>query len=48
MYDIETIQKLELTELNTLEDKIIDLTKERNFFETRVTEYQPSASLSWD
>lgn len=28
--------------------EIIDLTKERNFFETRVTEYQPSASLSWD
>lgn len=26
----------------------IDLAKEKNFFETRVTEYQSSASLSWD
>lgn len=25
----------------------IDLTKEKNFFETRVTEYQTSAALSW-
>lgn len=26
----------------------IDLTKEKNFFETRVTEYQSAASLEWD
>ena len=26
----------------------IDLAKEKNFFETRVTEYQTGASLSWD
>ena len=26
----------------------IDLSKEKNFFETRVTEYQGSGSLSWD
>jgi len=26
----------------------IDLAKEKNFFETRVTEYQSAASLSWD
>jgi len=25
-----------------------DLTKEKNFFETRVTEYQTAASLSWE
>ena len=27
---------------------IIDLKKEKNFFETRVTEYQTSGNLSWD
>lgn len=26
----------------------IDLTKEKNFFETRVTEYQTGGTLSWD
>jgi ribonucleoside-diphosphate reductase beta chain len=26
----------------------IDLTKEKNFFETRVTEYQVGGTLSWD
>ena len=26
----------------------IDLNKEKNFFETRVTEYQPAGSLNWD
>ena len=26
----------------------IDLSKEKNFFETRVTEYQSGGSLSWD
>jgi ribonucleoside-diphosphate reductase beta chain len=26
----------------------MDLSKEKNFFETRVTEYQSSGSLSWD
>lgn len=26
----------------------VDLTKEKNFFETRVTEYQTSGSLKWD
>ena len=26
----------------------MDLSKEKNFFETRVTEYQIGASLSWD
>jgi ribonucleoside-diphosphate reductase beta chain len=26
----------------------IDLRKEKNFFETRVTEYQSAAALSWD
>jgi ribonucleoside-diphosphate reductase beta chain len=26
----------------------IDLTKEKNFFETRVTEYQAGAALQWD
>ena len=25
----------------------IDLGKEKNFFETRVTEYQSSAALTW-
>ncbi len=28
--------------------EIIDLKKEKNFFETRVTEYQTAGSLSWD
>jgi ribonucleoside-diphosphate reductase beta chain len=28
--------------------EIIDLRKEKNFFETRVTEYQTGGSLSWD
>ena len=28
--------------------EIMDLKKEKNFFETRVTEYQHSATLSWD
>ena len=28
--------------------EIIDLKKEKNFFETRVTEYQSGGSLSWD
>lgn len=28
--------------------EIIDLNKEKNFFETRVTEYQTSASLTWN
>jgi len=26
----------------------MDLSKEKNFFETRVTEYQSGGSLSWD
>tara|TARA_A100001391_G_C5051880_1_gene273658 strand:+ start:349 stop:585 length:237 start_codon:yes stop_codon:yes gene_type:complete len=26
----------------------MDLAKEKNFFETRVTEYQSAGSLSWD
>ena len=26
----------------------IDLTKEKNFFETRVTEYQSASTLKWD
>lgn len=26
----------------------MDLSKEKNFFETRVTEYQSSGSLNWD
>jgi ribonucleoside-diphosphate reductase beta chain len=26
----------------------VDLSKEKNFFETRVTEYQIGASLEWD
>jgi len=26
----------------------VDLTKEKNFFETRVTEYQTAGSLKWD
>jgi ribonucleoside-diphosphate reductase beta chain len=28
--------------------KMMDLKKERNFFETRVTEYQTGGALSWD
>jgi ribonucleoside-diphosphate reductase beta chain len=28
--------------------EIMDLKKEKNFFETRVTEYQSGGSLSWD
>ena len=28
--------------------EVIDLKKEKNFFETRVTEYQAGGSLSWD
>ena len=28
--------------------EIIDLPKEKNFFETRVTEYQTGGTLSWD
>lgn len=28
--------------------EMIDLKKEKNFFETRVTEYQTSGALSWD
>jgi ribonucleotide reductase beta subunit family protein with ferritin-like domain len=27
---------------------MIDLKKERNFFETRVIEYQSGGALSWD
>jgi ribonucleoside-diphosphate reductase beta chain len=26
----------------------MDLAKEKNFFETRVTEYQSSSGLNWD
>ena len=26
----------------------VDLSKEKNFFETRVTEYQTAGSLDWD
>jgi len=26
----------------------MDLSKEKNFFETRVTEYQSGANLTWD
>lgn len=26
----------------------VDLSKEKNFFETRVTEYQTGGTLSWD
>ncbi len=28
--------------------EVIDLTKEKNFFETRVTEYQTGGALSWE
>jgi len=28
--------------------EIMDLNKEKNFFETRVTEYQTGGTLSWD
>ena len=28
--------------------EIMDLKKEKNFFETRVTEYQTGGALSWD
>ena len=28
--------------------EVIDLKKEKNFFETRVTEYQTGSGLSWD
>ncbi|MDR2017247.1 MAG: ribonucleotide-diphosphate reductase subunit beta, partial [Burkholderiales bacterium] len=28
--------------------EVIDLKKEKNFFETRVTEYQTGGTLSWD
>ena len=28
--------------------EVIDLQKEKNFFETRVTEYQTGGALSWD
>jgi ribonucleoside-diphosphate reductase beta chain len=28
--------------------EIIDLKKEKNFFETRVTEYQTGGTLNWD
>jgi ribonucleoside-diphosphate reductase beta chain len=28
--------------------EMIDLKKERNFFETRVTEYQTGSALNWD
>jgi ribonucleoside-diphosphate reductase beta chain len=28
--------------------EMIDLKKEKNFFETRVTEYQTGGALAWD
>jgi ribonucleoside-diphosphate reductase beta chain len=28
--------------------RMIDLKKERNFFETRVTEYQTGGALNWE
>jgi ribonucleoside-diphosphate reductase beta chain len=28
--------------------EILDLKKEKNFFETRVTEYQTGGALSWE
>jgi len=28
--------------------EVMDLKKEKNFFETRVTEYQTGGALSWD
>jgi ribonucleoside-diphosphate reductase beta chain len=28
--------------------EVVDLKKEKNFFETRVTEYQGSGQLDWD
>ena len=36
----------ELAKKNKAE--MIDLKKEKNFFETRVTEYQTGGALSWD
>jgi ribonucleoside-diphosphate reductase beta chain len=28
--------------------EVLDLKKEKNFFETRVTEYQTGGALNWD
>jgi ribonucleoside-diphosphate reductase beta chain len=28
--------------------EVLDLKKEKNFFETRVTEYQTGGTLNWD
>jgi ribonucleotide reductase beta subunit family protein with ferritin-like domain len=28
--------------------EVLDLKKEKNFFETRVTEYQTGGALTWD
>jgi ribonucleoside-diphosphate reductase beta chain len=50
-------RRLERIKLNKLYDasnpfpwmsEVIDLKKEKNFFETRVTEYQTGGMLSWD
>jgi len=48
------LQRLELPKVYNTENpfpwmsEATDLSKEKNFFETRVTEYQTSANLSWD
>ena len=38
----------DLIEGLALQSEIMDLRKEKNFFETRVTEYQVGGALSWD
>jgi ribonucleoside-diphosphate reductase beta chain len=48
------LERLGLTTVYNVENpfpwmsEIMDLKKEKNFFETRVTEYQSGGSLSWD
>nr|WP_155773662.1 hypothetical protein [Pseudomonas tolaasii] len=39
---------LPLSQASQLPSEIMDLKKEKNFFETRVIEYQTGGALSWD
>jgi ribonucleoside-diphosphate reductase beta chain len=48
------LEKIGLTKIYGSENpfpwmsEVLDLRKEKNFFETRVTEYQVGGALSWD
>ena len=48
------LERIELSKIYNVENPFpwmsqsMDLSKEKNFFETRVTEYQTGGNLSWE